>query len=263
MTETIDGDTAAAARGRSKPQQARQEKLAHLYKRRPEFRWAHPFSFVFYHIPIQVSEEKLQKCIEDIIAPTPPYSIATASSVKTFRLHESKDSQTWEAILQFPNRNDFDRFESYSKRVNGVRLQQVQEKIPGIEEEVAATKKKVEDAEAMRIVHPCAQNERNLTKAKAAHETARLGLCVTARENHRAGHILCSRAFGNFRDAGPKTSLALKNAVTKQVEAAAAKLAEHSSIISQEEKTIQSIEGKLRMNVAGTAVENLLSLIHI
>eukprot|EP00536_Pseudo-nitzschia_multiseries_P008035 jgi/Psemu1/287532/fgenesh1_pg.197_\ len=218
-----------------------------------------------WHWALEVTEPKLRSWVENVLAAKrrkrqlPSIATSLPSSARIFRLSESKESQTWEAIVQLPTANDLDWFELSSKRVHGMRMAiQAAATIPSIEREIATRKKAVDDAEAMRIVHPSTQNERTLVKATAAYETAKLGLCVTARANHRPGHVVSWRAFGTFRSEGPKTGLALMEAVDKRIDAATRELAEHEAIVAREEKTIRSIRAKLDSSLTGTtAVESL------
>ena len=244
-------------RGINNQQHEREEKLIHLGKRRPEFRWAHPFAVMFLHIPIQVSEMRFQKSIEHILELVPPPSSASSSSSsQIFRVRESVDSKTWEAIVQFSNGEEFDRFEKHVKKVDGVPVK-LEEKLPCIEQEIAAAACNFHDADAMWKVHPCDLNEQNLTKAKAAYKKSKLGLRILAKAHHRSGQVLCSRAFGNFRGTSPKTWEALDKAATKQIEEATCRIIDHTSILYQQERTIKSMQNKIKLNVAGTGAENL------
>jgi len=242
------------ATGKSMQRYEREEKLFRLGKQRAEFRWAHPFALVFSHIPIQLHEMQIRESIENVLE-----SVSSTSCTQIIRVSESPDSETWEAIVQFAEREDFDRFERRLKKADGVKVM-IKEKLPCIEQEIAATEAKFREAEAMCIVHPSEVNERNLAKARTAHKKSKLGLRILDKEHHRSGQILCSRAFGSFRGSSPRTWEALERTASKQIEDATALLTEHTSIMNQQEKTLKSMQEKIEMNLAGTGAENLTTI---
>eukprot|EP00531_Pseudo-nitzschia_arenysensis_P006309 CAMPEP_0116154918 /NCGR_PEP_ID=MMETSP0329-20121206/22033_1 /TAXON_ID=697910 /ORGANISM="Pseudo-nitzschia arenysensis, Strain B593" /LENGTH=807 /DNA_ID=CAMNT_0003651923 /DNA_START=167 /DNA_END=2590 /DNA_ORIENTATION=- len=236
----------------SDQQPSREEKLLELGKRRPEFRWAHPFACLLSNIPIQVTDEQLRESIKDILDSVtlskPPFRI--------FPLRKVSNTTTTERIIQFSRREAFDRFERQIKKVDGVQLT-TQEQCPCIDQEIEAAETKYHEAEAMLKVHPCEINERNLAKARVAFKKSKLGLRILDKSNHRPGQVLCLRAFGQFRGSNPKTCMDLYNGTMREIEEAAARLVENENIINQQEKTIKTMERKMELNVAGTGVENL------
>ena len=222
----------------------REQKLRSLYKRRPEFRWAHPFAYVFSNIPSQVEEEELLESFAHLVS---------SQRVKIHHLRESDDSKTWTAVIHLSSSDDYDRFDKEAKRINGIDLN-ITQNLPCIEQEIAAAKAKRNEAKALCAVHPCTLNERNLAKAKAAYEKAKLGLCALTEKHHRPGQVLCSRAFGHFRGLTPHTSASLLKNTTDLIESAKGKIARQISIINDEERTVNQLQNKL--GVSGT-IESL------
>lgn len=222
----------------------REQKLLNLYKRRPEFRWAHPFAYVFSNIPSQVEEEELLESFAHLVS---------SQRVKIHHLRESDDAKTWTAVIHLSNSEDYDRFDKEAKRVHGINLN-ITQNLPCIEQEIAAAKVKRNEAKALCEVHPCALNERNLAKAKAAYEKSKLGLCALTEKHHRPGQVLCSRAFGHFRGVTPHTSASLLKNTTDLIESAKGKIARQISIINDEERTVNQLQNKL--GVSGT-IESL------
>lgn len=237
--------TAAYFGGTSGQPLQREEKLTRLHERQG-FNWAHPFAFTISNVPCQIDIATVSRSVGNL------NSYEDLCSIEALRVGNT----TKDYIIKFSNQETFSSFKRNITKANGVKLL-IDENSPIIKEKIDAAKAKLDETEAMFKVHPCESNERNLTKARNVYKKSKLGLRILDKKQYKSGQILCSRTFGDFRAIHPNTSEALFEATADLVIESATNMEEQESTIREQEKRIKSMERKMKLDVAGTGIENL------
>jgi len=224
----------------TKSDDKREKKLKIMHALHPDFRWAHPYAFLFSNIPKEIDADDLAGSFDELLP---------LNHVEILKLKESKDSETWSAVAHLLTKEDFKKFKKEVMKDKGVQLK-TGKKIPHIEQEKQRLEEAKKTAEALCDVYPSESNEKDRKAAEAAYKNAK-SLGIRALSINRPNQILCSLMFGDFRDTTKsdtektKTSALLHKICDENIAVSALTLCEHRPRIENAKITVGQLQNKI------------------
>jgi hypothetical protein len=208
-----------------------------LHDKMPHLRWTHPRTFLLTDINHEVDRKDIHKSFQSAVK-------GTTSSIRVVDLVEGKstDSCTWNALVQFDKKADYDAAERACKRVDGI---QVNVPIAWVLNDIRAAKKAMDDATAEFTVYACSANLSSLRHAEAAFKTASLGLTIRSKEHTKQGHITCSPMIHQLRDIWPRSSSTLLS----RLDAAINRTSSELNLALMQKKRIESRLDRLKSSI--------------
>jgi superfamily II DNA or RNA helicase len=229
-----------------------------LFARRPEFAWSYPFSLFLQAIPADVTAKELHKSIIRLLLAkaSDPLISQSTERLKVLPVFADPGSVTWRAVIHFAKPIDFEKVYRKSNTADGIGLF-CSAQLAWITEEIALAEAKLKEAVAESKVYPCDTSKKNEIAAKKAYKTAELGLRIFSKDKSRAGHVSCTRGFGNLRDVRPKSFAALYESAKLLTEDQTGKLAVNMGIKAHEDKLVQRFGSVMGSSELSQEVQSL------
>jgi len=96
--------------------------ITNLLQQRPEFAWAHPMSYQVDDVPSSVSSDEVENSILTVLQSEEEFETSASNDGRVNVVSSLSTGETWKAVLQFLNEDDYKLFQKKASLSDGIAL---------------------------------------------------------------------------------------------------------------------------------------------